>query len=241
MRRYKPLYKPRSLKRLERKSRRNLIFSILVGILVLYFLFSWGLPTLIGALSFFNNLKPHSQKEQIAEAIPPPVLNIPFESTSSSTLKISGFSTPSSRVEIYFDDGLATTAETLSDGAFITNAVSLALGTNNIYGQTILDGKKSLSSKVIRLIYSNEKPKINIIEPGDNQEIKGGEKKVKVSGTIEGAATLFVNSSSVQILPDGNFSTEISLNDGENKILVSAASQAGNTSQLERKVMYRQE
>src|SRR3989344_7780530 len=241
-RRYKSSYTPRSVRRLKRQGSKKIILTIILGILVIYFMLSWGLPTLIGGLSFLNRFKDDPQKPNssaIADlAIAPPVLNIPFEATSSSTLQISGYAMPDAEVEIYLDDELRTTVKTESNGKFQTDSLDLALGTNNISGKTVLDNKKSLPSKNIRLIYSNEKPKLELAEPTDNTQIKGGDKKIRVSGKTDPENSITVNGTTVIVNGDGNFSTTVNINDGDNVITVISTNQVGNPTKIERKVNY---
>src|SRR5258708_25756498 len=81
MRRYRSsYYKPRSLRRLENKSRRNFILTIILGLVGVYLLLSWGLPALIGGLTTLNKFRHEGKTPAVAvedAAIAPPVLNIP--------------------------------------------------------------------------------------------------------------------------------------------------------------------
>lgn len=237
-------YTPRSLRRLERKSKRNLFLSIGLIVFFLYLIIAWGLPALIGGLSVFNKFKPSSPKPSAIEdsAIAPPVLNIPYEATNSASIRISGYATPQAKVEIYLDDELKTVAETDENGNFTSDNVELALGNNNISSKTVLnssgDIKKSLASKSIRLIYSNEKPKLDLSSPSDNQQIKGGDKKITVSGTTDPSNNLTINGSTIILNQDGGFSKDIQINDGDNTITVVATDSIGNSTKIERKVNY---
>ncbi len=201
---------------------------------------SWGLPALIGSLSVFIKLKKKKKKvETLDAAITPPVLNIPFEATNTATLKLSGYSSPNTKVEIYIDDQLVETIETDSDGAFNIEALELALGINNIYGKTINEkGNSSLASKTIKLIYNNEQPILEVTEPSDGQEIKGGDKKIRVSGKTEPINSITINGVTAIVNGDGNFSKEISLNDGDNLIEVVAINQVGNSTKHSVTVKY---
>lgn len=234
-------FKPRSVRRMEKNSKRNLVITGLVGVLVLFFLITWGLPAIIGGLSVFNVFKPKEEVKSVLEdpAIAPPVLNIPYEATNSAEIRISGYATADSKVEIYIDDELKTVAETSLDGDFKTDPIELSMGTNNIYGKTVeSEDRKSLASKTIRVIYNNEKPKLEISEPGDGTKIKGGDKKVKVSGNTNPDSFVTVNGFAVIVNNEGNFTTSISINDGENKILVVATNPVGNSTQAERTITY---
>lgn len=202
---------------------------------------TWGLPALIGGLSFFNKFKPSTKVNSVSEetVIAPPVLNIPFDATNSATIKISGYSTPKYKVEIYIDNELKNETTAGENGSFQSDAIPLSLGTNNIYGLTVNeDGKKSLPSKTIKLLYSSEKPKLELSEPADGQQIQGGDKKVSVSGKTDATSSLAINGNTVIINGDGNFSKTVDINEGDNVITVVATNLVGNTSQVERRVTY---
>ena len=238
---YKSSYKPRSIRHSESRAKRGLIFT-LVGILIATFVFfMWGLPFIIGQLSFLNKRDTPIDVSslKIDEAIAPPVLYIPYEATNSASLPISGYAAPLSKVEIYIDDEIKSQTSTDSEGKFTTDPVLLNLGTNNIHAVTISDSdKKSLPSKNIKLYYSSEKPKLEVSEPNDGTEIKGGEKKVKVAGLTDINNSITVNGSTVIVDSEGNFQTMLALNDGDNTITVVASNSFGNSNQVERKVKY---
>ncbi|MDO8639019.1 MAG: hypothetical protein Q7R43_05570 [Candidatus Daviesbacteria bacterium] len=242
MKKYRSNYKSNLTRRIERKSRKKLIFSFIIGIILIYSLFTWFFPFLIGNLTFINKLKnPPQQVIPVSEndTLAPPVFNIPFEATNSSAIVIKGYSTPEKQVELYIDDNLLDTIKVESDGSFTSDRVFLNIGTNNIYGKTIDDkGTKSLPSKNIKIIYSNEKPKLDVSEPSDNQTINGGDKKVKVSGSTNPNNDVTINESRVIVSQDGNFSQTIDINEGDNNIVISAINDIGNTTQISRKVTY---
>lgn len=237
---YRSSFKPRSLRHSESKAKRKLIF-IIIGILIAcYVLFNWGLPFIIGHLSFLNKSKTVVPAEtlKIDEAIAPPVLYIPFEATNSASLPLSGYAAPLSRVEIYIDDEVKSQTTTDSEGKFETGPIALNLGTNNIHAVTINDAdKKSLPSKNIRLFYSSEKPKLEVSEPADGVEIKG-DKKVKVAGKTDENNSITVNGSTVIVDAEGNFQTVAALNDGDNTLTIIASNSFGNNNQIQRTVKY---
>ena len=241
-RNYSYKYKPRSVRKLERKAKKGLITTIVISIVLIFVLLNWGIPALIGSLSVFNKFKTNPPKQVNTEgnaAIAPPVLSIPYEATNTAKINISGYSQPNSKVEIYIDDELQDTVLVTGDGSFTSYDIELRLGTNNIYGKTINDqDKKSLSSKNIKILFSDEKPLLEISEPEDNKEIKGGDKKVRVSGRSAFENSVTVNGSTVIVNSEGNFTTEIPINEGDNIITIMATDQYGNSENAERKVKY---
>lgn len=234
------MYTPRSIRRLQQKSRRNFIFAA-IGIVIFFYLFlTWGLPSLIGSLSIINQKKVVKEKQASDEVtLAPPVLNIPFEATNSSALKVSGFTNPKSKVDIYLDDVKSASAIAEDDGRFTAGTLTLSVGENYISGKTIDEkGVESLSSKPIKVLYDNQKPKLDLSEPSPDKEIKGGDKKVTVQGTTDPGNSVTVNSSIVIVNPEGAFSIIQDLQEGDNEIVVSASDSYGNTSEVKRKVKY---
>ena len=95
-----------------------------------------------------------------------------------------------------------------------------------------------MPSKTLKITYDNEKPVLEISEPEDGKLIKGGDKKVKVSGKSSTDAQVFVNGTRIVLGNEGGFTTDMSLNDGENTITIKAQDNASNNVELERKVIY---
>lgn len=241
MRRYNPNgFKPRSIRKQEDKTKRNIILSSIIGIVLILVAIFWIIPALIGSLSIFNQFKNTPKERPVTEdvTLAPPVLNIPYDATSSAAINISGYAVPNSKVEIYVDGDLKTTTSTGSDGSFLTPQIALTLGTNNITGKTIDENnKESLSSKNIKVVYTNEKPTLEISEPQDNQTFQG-ERRIKISGKTEPDNKVSVNDSTIIVNNDGTFNTLVSLNDGENTIAIVASNLVGNSTRVERKVNF---
>lgn len=238
---YQRRYTPYSERRLAKKSRNKLIITIILAAGLLYLFLFWAMPTVIGSLSMFN--KSSNKPDNISEtaAIAPPVLNIPYEATSSSSIQVKGYSTAKYNVEIYLDDELKTATRVSDDGSFTTDEIDLKFGRNNITAKTVDDeGNKSFSSKNIVVNFDDEEPKLEILEPQDNQEIVGGDKKIKVSGTTESdSIVVTINGTRVIVNSTGNFSQTVSINEGENGLNIKAIDNAGNVAEVNRKVIWK--
>lgn len=234
-------YRARSTRKLVKKTRRNFLTTIIICTILLYVTIAWILPNLIGGLGIITGFfKPSGKATQSASGntnLAPPVLNIPYEATNSAQVDISGYSTSGSKVEIYIDDEMKATVDVSEDGSFKATSIGLNLGTNNIYGKTLdLEGKNSLPSKTIRLIYDDDKPSLDISEPTDGTTTK--DRKIKVSGKTEPGVQVTINGNQIIINSDGNFSNELSLNDGENTLSIKATDNASNFTEVTRKVIY---
>lgn len=235
-------YRPLSTRRKDRKAKKNIIWTVILIIFLLYALITWILPNLIGGLSLVNKLKsaPPSIVPIINEdaTLAPPVLNIPYEATNTGTIKIKGYASAQTQVDIYVDDQLKSTTTTDENGNFLAENIDLSLGTNTIYGKTSNDKANSLSSKPIRIIFTNEKPKLTLTSPSDGQLIKGGDKKVTVSGSTDSLDEVTANGLKIIVNSDGNFSQTFAINEGDNQISVVSRDSAGNQNQISLKVTY---
>lgn len=230
----------RSVRRVASKSKRNLLITFILIIGLLYLAIAWILPNFINFLGSFNSAikQPKEKTDDLSITLGPPVLNIPNESVNTSEIDIKGYANPNSKVKIFVDDQEVKIVDVTEDGSFNAQGISLALGTNNIYGKTIDEnGKESLPSKTFKIIYDNEKPSLSISEPDDNKQIQG-ERKLKISGKTETGVQVFINNTQVIVDAEGNFSTIVSLNDGENNFNIKAQDSASNTEEVSRKVTY---
>ncbi len=242
-RRHSRSYKPFSVRRSERKNRNRIIITFLIIAFLAYGLLAWILPTLISGLSIFNKFKSHPKVTQAVEdtTISPPVLNIPFEATNTASIKVKGYSQPNTKVEIYLDNELKSVILSDPDGQFITSDINLSLGGNIFSGKTIDENShKSLASKAIKIIYDNDKPKLEVSSPTDGAEIKGGDKRVTVSGLIDpnDQVSVLINNTQVVTNQDGGFSKIVELTEGDNHITIMAKDSAGNITQMVKNIKF---
>jgi len=243
----------RSTKKLAKASKRNFLITLILIALLSYITINWLLPYFVNGIGFVRSNLTHQQKavtETAHSTLAPPVLNIPFEATNTAQINIKGYGTSNSKVALFLDDAKIDTQEVSSDGSFEIKNVQLVLGTNNIFGKSIDENdKESLPSKLIKIIYDNEKPILNISEPEDGKTIQGDDKKVKISGNTEAGARVFItqsvtgseatiNDSQIIVDKDGKFSSEQTVNEGENNFNIKALDQASNLTEISRKVIY---
>lgn len=235
-------YRYRAARRIQKKDKQNFVITLIIIIALLYITFAWILPNLIGGLGIIKNfINPTKQISPEGNQImlAPPVLNIPYEATNTAEIDIGGYAAPLSKVELFIDEEKKQNTDVNESGIFIFQNVTLNLGTNNIYGKTVDEKNiESLSSKTIIITFDNEKPDLEIKEPEDNKLIQGGDKKVRISGTTEPGASIFINGNQVVVENDGNFSTTLDINEGDNNFDIKAIDLANNISEISRKVIY---
>ncbi len=234
-------YRTRSIRRIAKKSRHRFLLTIFIIILLIFATLNWVLPYFIGGLGVLSNSFKSTKKIETAVSenptLAPPIFNIPFEATNTAQIYIKGYSIPDSSVKIYLDDELREIVEVSADGSFKSSDLKLVLGTNNIFGKTLDDKNyESLSSKTIKIIYDNNKPNLEILEPSDNTVVN--EDKVKVSGKTDPDAQVFVDGSRVIVNSEGNFNITQPLSEGENNINIKTKDQAGNITEISRKIVY---
>lgn len=232
----------RSAKKLAKKSKQNFIISLILIVFLFYITLKWLLPNFVNGISFLKNKLFPAKKITVDSGsnstLAPPVLNIPYEATNTAQINIKGYATPHSKVAIFLEDEKKDTADVSDDGSFEIKNLTLSLGTNNIYGKSVDENGESLPSKNFKIFYDNEKPSLTINEPEDNKNIKGGDKKIKISGKTEIGVKITVNDNQIIVDKDGNFSAEQNLNDGDNNFSIKAVDQASNTTEIMRKVIY---
>lgn len=236
-------YKIRSARRISKKSRRNFFITIVFIGFIIFATLNWILPSFIGGVGFVKEtINPSSKEKSLLDESPmlaAPVLSIPYEATASSEIEVRGFTTPNSKVRLFVDDIEVQSVKAEEDGSFVFQNISLNVGTNNIFAKSVDDkDKESLPSKTFKIVYDNDKPSLSLSEPEDNKKIQGGDKKTKVSGNTEAGVKVLINDSQVVVNADGNFSTEILINEGDNTITIKSIDLADNTTEIQRRISY---
>lgn len=221
--------------------RTRFIITVVVIIFLAYAILAWILPSFIGGVSLVTGIfKPShtSPPTAVDVTLAPPLIDIPFESTNNSNIDVKGSAAPSSKVELFMDGSLKATVTAGEDGSFDFPNVELVLGTNNVYGKTVDDqDKESLPSKTIQVTYSNQKPNLDVSSPTDGQSVQGN-RQLTVSGKTDPEMQVFVNDSQIILKGDNSFETTVSLNDGDNQIKIRVVDQAGNSTEVDRKVTF---
>lgn len=233
----------RSSRKLAQKSNRNFIITLLIIVLLMYLTITWILPYLINGIGFVKGIlipAKKTVKSTSSTSLAPPVLNIPYEATNTAQINITGYGTPNSKVVIFLDNEKKDTANILEDGSFEIKNLKLVLGTNNIFAKSIDESnQESLPTKTFKVIFDNEKPSLNISEPEDNKQIQDGDKRVRIAGTAETGAKLFINNSQIIVDIDGKFSSDQALNEGDNIFNIKAVDIASNITEVQIKVTYK--
>ncbi|MBI2019012.1 hypothetical protein HYS96_04920 [Candidatus Daviesbacteria bacterium] len=235
-------YNRRAVRRIARRNKRNFIISLFLVLIFTYVALIWILPNFIRVLGSIKEfITPPIKKVDLKDttvSLAPPIFNIPYEATNTAQINIQGYATPESKVKLFLDDEEKQTEKSSSDGSFTFQNIQLGLGVNNIYGKTLDEnGQMSLPSKTIKVIFDNEKPLLEVSEPLDGKTIQG-ERKIKIAGKTEPKSQIYINGNQIIVDKEGNFSSERTLNDGENNFTIKAYDSSANFSEISRKVIF---
>jgi hypothetical protein len=178
----------------------------------------------------------------IEDDLPPqvPHLSAPVEATYSAQIAISGFTTPKAEVFI-LKNGEKNTQVTADDSGNFSTDVSLSEGENRISAYSANGKLESEASQEFFTIFDNQEPKLEVTEPVDGQTIEGKKNQTAtIKGTTEGGSRIYLNGRLVFVGEDGTFSTTHHLENGENILNFVITDKAGNTSEQEMKVNFRE-
>lgn len=227
--------------RLERKTKKNLILSILGTVVIIFLLFKVGIPLIANVGLFISNIKDSQEvntvKKEVFVAIP--MLESTYTATHSATVDISGSIPQKLTVLLYVNDSLTDRITPEKDNAFTFKGVSLKKGTNTIKAKAENDDKKESDfSNTITIIYKNDKPNLTIDDPSDGKTFSKDENTAKVTGKTDQINKVTVNGFWAIVDSEGKYSYTLPLQNGENQIKVTSTDEAGNTIEIERKVTY---
>jgi len=213
--------------------------GIVVLAIVLMLLFIFLL--LPGALRFSASLKSMSVFQQ-EDTIPPrtPSYSVPISATKESSLEISGYGESASKV-IAVVNGTEYTTVDISEGGDFSLSIELSDGENKIalYSKDAAENESSLG-KEYNVIKDSTIPEVEWNSPEDNKIVTNlRDKQIKVEGTLNETAKVYLNDTIVFVDDEGNFEDQFNLNDGENTLILKAVDRAGNEVEMTRKVTFK--
>lgn len=205
--------------------------SILVVVLLVVF----GIPAVSNLLGVLTDIKQSNTPSQIDDTTPPitPRFDPIQKHTNKNELEITGRTEPGATVFLLFND---KNSEVLanSEGSFRSTA-NLTEGENTLYAYAKdTSGNQSDNSTTILILYDKTPPMIEILKPTNNSEFVGPkERQLTIEGKSEENAKVTINGRHVFVENDGSYSYTISLSEGENKFIVRAEDEAGNSTDKE--------
>lgn len=223
---------------MERKTKKNLALSILGIILIFFLAFKFGIPLLVNISLFLSGSQGKEEiKIQNSSFIAPPVLDSLPQATSSANIVISGLSSKNQTIKLYINNSLIDETKTDDKGIFLFKETIIP-GENTIKAKAIAGDKESDFSGSIIIAFKSTPPSLNISSPSNNQSFSKDQNTAEVKGTTDPDVRVTVNGLWAITDSSGKFSYSLPLENGENKIKISAADLAGNKTEKEIKVNY---
>lgn len=210
-----------------------LIVLFLAGIFV-------GLPLLVKIIIFFTSFrKDITTQNNISESyLLPPVLNSLGEATNSSPIIVSGFTEKESKVKIMVNGQEAAIVFVDREGKFVSDKVKLKEGSNEITALAVINDKESSLSSSLFIEFKNSQPKLEIETPKDNEKRFSEDREMDITGVTDPGNRVTINDRLAIVDSQGKFKYRTRLNDGENNYKIKAQDNAGNSTELEKKVVY---
>lgn len=227
----------------QKKYFHQIIFYLLLLILIIIFIATIGIKLLINTTIFVaeishRNRDYSNQKTAKTDYIlPPKILELP-NATNSAKIPIIIKAVSGKNLSIFLNDDLYKEA-TLQENFFKTD-IDLTPGENSIY--LILEDpqtKEKKQSVMYRLIYKNEKPKLEITSPQNQEKVSKDE--IVIAGQTDKEVFVKISNLPVVVDAEGKFSSTLKLTQGENKIKIEAQDIAGNIEIKELTVIYQKE
>lgn len=225
----------------ERQIYRRIAITVVLSIVLLFLIFNWGIRALVAVADFWDLIRTGRETQATAVLPPfPPRLEPVASATNSATLVVRGFAAPGSSVELFLNGQSLGKKLVTNDNTFTFDDVILENGENQISAlATDQAGNGSQPSGSLAITYKNKAPKLVINTPNDGQHFSGsGQQELKIFGKAEGANQVTINGFWATLVPDGTFTYNLRLNQGENKVTVVASDDAGNKTTNERTVFY---
>ncbi|OGH24867.1 MAG: hypothetical protein A3B47_02015 [Candidatus Levybacteria bacterium RIFCSPLOWO2_01_FULL_39_24] len=233
------MVRSRLSRRLEQKTKKNLVLSILGIVLIILLIFKFGIPFLANLSLFLSGSRTNQEQFQNQNPIfiAPPILNSLPQATASANIIISGFSAKNQTISLYINGNPVDETKTKDDGSFSFKK-AISTGENIIKTKAIENDKESDYSQSLTIILKKAPPFLNISSPSDNQSFSKDQNSANIKGTTDTDVKVTVNGFWAITDDNGNFSYSLPLQNGENKIKITATDLAGNKNEKELKVTY---
>lgn len=235
---WRTMIRSRLSRRMENKTKKNLTLSILGIILIVLLVLKFGIPFLVNLSLFLSGSQNKTEtKIENTSFIAPPVLDSFPEATASADIIISGIASKNQPINLYVNDNLVDTVKAGDNGRFSFNE-TISPGINTIIAKAVVNEKESNSSNTIVTAFKNAPPSLSINSPSDGQSFAKDQNTVDVKGTTDADVKVTVNGFWAITDGNGNFSYNLPLQNGENKIKIVAIDDAGNKNEKEIKLTY---
>lgn len=219
-------------KSFQKQTRKSLFLFLSGTILLVAILLFFGIPLLINfTVLLDDNSQSQTQNANQLAYVPSPSLHAAYDATNSASIDIEGTSDKTYTITVYNNDKEVGSKDVGNNGKFKTT-IKLAKGENNITAvATSPNNIKSDKSDPLPLLYLPDPPKLDLSYPSENQEFKGDQKFVEVTGSTSEGAKVTVNGFWAVMSGSGLFRYNHALKDGDNILSIVSTDQAGNSTE----------
>lgn len=210
--------------------KRAVGFGFLTLALIVAFIFL-GLPAVAKFAGFLTDLRKSGLPIDINDTTPPapPVLSNLPEYTKKKSIEITGKTEAGATVILFLNDSEEEIVAN-NDGEF-SYRYGVWKGENTISAKAKDSaGNESQETKIYKVIFDDQPPKLEINSPEDGREFYGSkERQINIEGVTEEGVSLTVNERIVAVDSDGSFTFLTTLEEGENTFTIKAEDRAGNS------------
>ncbi len=224
------------------QSKKQLYASLFGIVIVLFIAINFG-PYLIGSAgTIIDKITGKTGQDAAVKSdaqIQPPTLDLIPAATPSANIRVTGRTDyPNGSVELYVNGSLSDTANVDNSQNFEFGSVSLSNGDNYIKARMVLNNQKSDFSNEQKISYTKSAPKLDISNPTDKQSFNKADQIIPVRGITDPDNNVTVNGFTAIVDNSGNFSYNLSLTQGDNKVTIIATNPAGQTTTKDLTVSY---
>ena len=219
--------------RLEKKKdeeiTRKTVFLGIVTVVVFLLLVVFGLPFLIKLSVFLGDMKKNTGevKEKVLPPMAPRIV-LPFESTNSDKVAVSGFAEKNVTVELLKNDVSIGKVMTNDNGEFQFSDIQLDSGENTFSAVAVSDKAGSSDpSKDTKVIFDNVPPDLIMTNPSEDK-LNVDSADYDIVGKTEKNARVTINGRVAMVDDNGQFKLKYQLNAGKNPIEIVVRDLAGN-------------
>ena len=226
-------------RQVEQQTKNTIIVSTIGSILLIVGLIFLG-PRILSSMSLLvQNTDSSASKSSDSDVIvTSPILDPLPISTNSARLVVTGQAQKDRQIKLFVNDTNMGTKDTESDGSFRFTNVKLSEGENDVRAIALAGEKESNSSRSQTVRYISKAPSLTVDSPSDNAEVKGGDKKVTVSGKSDPGVQITVNGAYTLSNAEGSFTFTLAISEGDNTVTIIAQDDAGNQTEIVRHVKY---
>ncbi len=230
------------MSRLEKHKQKEFYRKVgfMVGLLVilLLFMFFVGFQLLLNGGGYVGKISRGSEEEKIESEEFYGIVNLDElpTATNSAQVVVSGSLDNYKIVEFYINNKKVKT-KSLDSDTFTQEIGLLNKGKNEVFIKALSEDKKhEKKSSEYTITYKNEKPKLEISEPGNNSTTNKTD--IIIAGKTDLEVFLKINDSPAVVDAQGSFRESVRLKEGENKFTITAEDDAGNLEKKELTIKY---